>query len=92
MKFATKIVALSVASTIGIAALAPATAMAQGSCDWYVKISLKQQSENSARKCGFTGTEWSTKLKEHKDYCYSVPPAVWKVVALKRKAKLALCK
>ena len=92
MKFARKIVALAVAGTIGSAALAPATALAQGSCDWYVKISLKQQSENSSKKCGFKGKEWSTKLKVHKDYCYSVPPAVWKAVALKRKIKLATCK
>ena len=72
--------------------LAPVAAMAQGGCDWYAKISLKQQSENVAKKCGFTGEIWSDKLTVHKNYCENVPPAVWKKVAQERKAKLATCK
>ena len=87
-----KFAALTLAGTIAAIALAPATAMAQGGCDWYAKISLKQQSENTARKCGLTGSQWSAKLKVHRDYCASVPPAVWKKVAQMRKAKLAACK
>ena len=92
MKYARKITTLMLASTLGALILMPAAALAQGGCDWYVKISLKQQSENLARKCGFTGVEWSAKLQDHKAYCASVPPAVWKKVALDRKNKLASCK
>ena len=87
-----KFAAMTLAGTIAAVALAPVAAMAQGGCDWYVKTSLKQQTQNTTKKCGFTGPEWSTKLADHKKYCASVPPAVWKKVVLARKAKLATCK
>ncbi len=87
-----KFVALSLSVTIAAIALAPVSAMAQGGCDWYAKTSLKQQSENVAKKCGFTGEQWSTNLQVHKQYCSSVPPAVWKKIAQMRKAKLESCK
>ena len=87
-----KTAALTLALSFALTALVPVSAIAQGGCDWYAKISLKQQSDNLTKKCGFKGPPWSTNLQAHKNFCSSVPPAVWKVVAKKRKEKLAACK
>ena len=85
-----KSVALTLAATIGLVALAPLSAMAQGGCDWYIKISLKQQSTNLANAtCKFQGPQWSANLNVHKNFCSTVRPIVWKKVAQMRKAKLA---
>lgn len=83
-----KSVALTLAAAIGLAGLAPISAMAQGGCDWYVKISLKQQSMNVAKGCHKTGPQWSASREVHQKFCASVRPVVWKKVAQMRKAEL----
>lgn len=88
MRTIRKSVALTLATTIGLAALVPASAMAQGGCDWYVKVSLEQQAKNVASACPKKGPQWSSDRMVHKKFCASVRPIVWKKVAQMRKAAL----
>ncbi len=85
------VVSLSIATVLGMAALAPA-AMAQGNCETYGKLALQQQKDNETAKCGLSGQEWSTDLKGHVDWCTKVGPDQWKVQLQKRTAALEACK
>ncbi len=77
-------------AVLGTIGLAP-TVSAQSNCDWYAKTALRQQQENEQRKCGFKGTEWSTDLRSHMDWCRSVAPDQWKKQAQARDQQLAAC-
>ena len=88
MTTARKSVAMTLAAAFAMAALAPASAMAQGGCAWYVKISLKQQSDNMAKGCNKSGPQWSSNQQVHQKFCTSVRPIIWKKVAQIRKTEL----
>lgn len=88
-----KSIALSLALAVGTAVLAPLPAMAQAGCDWYVKKSLEQQSQNlAAKSCQKTGPQWSSDPNVHMKFCSSVRPVIWKKVAQMRKTVLDNCK
>jgi len=81
---------VSAAALISFGWLVP-SASAQASCDWYAKTALKQQQENEQRKCGFKGSEWSTDLRAHLNWCRSVAPDEWRKQAQQRDQQLAAC-
>lgn len=83
--------ALAMTAVLGVAALAPAPAMAQSNCDWYGATALKQQQQNEKQKCGFTGDDWSPNLKAHLAWCGNVAPDVWKAAAQRRDQQLSEC-
>ncbi len=83
--------ALAMAAVVAAGVLLPATANAQGNCQWYATTALKQQQENEKLKCGFKGDAWNTNLKTHLDWCATVAPDVWKAAAQKRDQELQAC-
>ncbi len=86
-----KLVALTVASTLGMSYVASGSALAQANCDWYAKTALKQQQDNERLKCGFKGDAWNADLKAHLTWCASVAPDAWKTQAQQRDQQLATC-
>ena len=88
--FATTVASRSLAAA-GLLLAMVLTASAQSNCQWYGTTALKQQQQNQAMKCGFSGPEWSSDLGKHVAWCGSVPPAVWKDSAQKRDKMLAEC-
>jgi hypothetical protein len=79
----------SVLACAGALALQPA--VAQANCDWYVKTSLTQQQRNMTKKCGFTGSEWSTDKETHQNFCANVGPDASRKTAQKREKALKEC-
>jgi hypothetical protein len=71
---------------------AASQAGAQANCEMYGKLTLQQQKDNMAGKCGFSGAEWSPDLKAHIAWCNSVSPDQWKAQLQKRKQQLDTCK
>lgn len=82
--------ALSVAAAVSSAAMLPAYA-ADG-CETYGKLALQQQKDNEALKCGLSGPEWSSKLKDHIDWCQGVTAQEWQAMLKKRTVALDACK
>lgn len=78
----------------GLVAVAASSgaANAQANCGEYGRLALKQQKDNEARKCGFTGPAWSPDLKAHISWCQSVGPDKWKEQLQMRAQALAGCK
>ncbi|MEQ1712014.1 MAG: hypothetical protein ABL908_11515 [Hyphomicrobium sp.] len=83
--------ALAMAALVAAGIGLPASANAQGNCQWYATTALKQQQENEKLKCGFKGDAWNTNLKTHLDWCATVAPDVWKTAAQKRDQELQAC-
>jgi len=42
-------------------------------CQKYASTAVSQNQENLAKKCGFTGTSWSSDYKGHYDWCFTAP-------------------
>lgn len=78
-------------AAIGALVSGMATANAQNNCDWYAKTALRQQQDNEQRKCGFTGTGWSSDLRAHLTWC-SANPDHWRTEAARREQQLAGCR
>jgi hypothetical protein len=87
--FAIAIKSLLVA--LGAQLASAGVAAAQSNCQWYAATALKQQQQNEAQKCGFTGPEWHGEMGKHLAWCGSVPPNMWKESAQKRDQMLAAC-
>ena len=83
--------AFAMAAVVASGVLLPATANAQGNCQWYATTALKQQQDNEKLKCGFKGDAWNTNLKTHLDWCATMAPDVWKAAAQKRDQELQAC-
>lgn len=83
--------AFSLAAAVGVITLG-SDAMAQANCAEYGRLALKQQKENEAGKCGFSGPEWSPDLKAHVSWCQTVGPDKWKEQLQMRAQTLAGCK
>ena len=85
--------ALVVAAVVAASIMAPAAhAGAAYNCDWYAKISLKQNTERQAKKCNLGGPQWNSSFEAHKTWCGTVPPNVWLKQVQDRKAQLKTCK
>jgi hypothetical protein len=82
--------ALSLAVVLATLGFAPG-ALADN-CDTYGKLALQQQKDNESRKCGLSGSEWSSNLKAHISWCSSVPPQDWQAMLKKRREALESCK
>lgn len=85
------IVSKTLLIAVGAAFAFGGPAAAQSNCQWYATTALKQQQQNEAQKCGFSGPEWHGELGKHLSWCGSVPPNVWKESAQKRDQMLAAC-
>ncbi|MDD3846396.1 MAG: hypothetical protein PHC90_08545 [Syntrophorhabdaceae bacterium] len=42
-------------------------------CQQYANAAVSHNKENLARKCGFTGTRWTSDYKGHYDWCFTAP-------------------
>ena len=90
MLFIRKTATHSLAIALGVLSFVPA-AFADG-CETYGKLALQQQKDNESRKCGLSGSEWSSDLKAHISWCSSVSPQDWQAMLKKRKDALDGCK
>lgn len=86
----TKLAVFSGSAAILACGLAP-SAFAD-SCESYGKLSMQQQKDNEANKCGLSGSEWSSDLKAHVAWCSGVSPQDWQAMLKKRQSALESCK
>ena len=78
---------------LGVSAFSANSAFAmQDNCTRYALQSAKQQQTNIAKKCGFSGTEWSKNLRELKKWCNAASPDDRQSTMKKRTTALASCK
>lgn len=82
----------SVAGAVVAFGLAAApSAFAQGNCDWYANTAIKQQQQNERKKCGLSGSGWSSNKASHMAWCAGAAPQDWKRAAQSREQELAAC-
>jgi hypothetical protein len=87
----TRYLALPMLAMLLWASLPVGPALAQANCEWYARTALEQQRRNLDRKCGFTGSSWSSDRAAHLAWCKSASPDDWKHQAQLREQQLAKC-
>ncbi len=86
---------LSIAALVlgaGAACVLPGHVSAQGSCEDYAKIALKQQQDNERLKCGYKSDGWSADLRSHTGWCAGVSPDIWRKAIQTRHKELEACR
>ena len=71
----------------------PSTVIAEeeAKCAWYVKRALQQAQINIQRKCGHSGSEWSTDRNSHAAWCAKASPEQIKDVMTMRAKAIEAC-
>lgn len=82
---------VAVAAAVMLAAAITVPAAAQDDCESYAQLAVKQGKANEEKQCGMSGQFWTTNLKQHLDWCSTVPPDEWRKMLAERQAELDKC-
>lgn len=61
-------------------------------CEQYARTAVSQNQENLRRKCGYTGTRWTSEYKGHYDWCFTAPQSLADAETNARTDALRQCK